>query len=177
MPPVVSNGTGTGMVWLLNAAEDQLIVNLTWSGLSGPAILGHIHGVGAVGVNAGVLFDFAGDVAALASAAGTIPQRVFCHHPVPGSLQLKNGLDYFNVHTNLNPGGEIRGQIERRVNDAGPRRAALRGDELRRRAHGEDTEPDRADAAVRTRHRDLDRRADAAVDHGVAGVGHRCRPC
>ena len=170
VPPVVSSGTGTGMV-ALNAAEDQLIVNLTWSGLTGPAILGHIHGVGAVGVNAGVLFDFAGDVAALASAAGTIPQRVFAITPSQVT-ELKNGLYYFNVHTNLNPGGEIRGQINGASMSLDREHSALCGDELRRRTHGEDTGPDCADVAVRTGHRDVDRRADAAVDHGVTHVGH-----
>jgi len=107
VPPVVSSGTGTGMV-ALNAAEDQLIVNLTWSGLTEPAILGHIHGAGAVGQNAGVLFDFAGDVAG--KAQGSIPQRVFAITPAQVT-ELKSGLYYFNIHTATNPGGEIRGQI------------------------------------------------------------------
>jgi hypothetical protein len=109
VPPVVSGGTGTGMV-ALNAAEDQMIVNLTFSGLTGNAILGHIHGTAAPNENAGVLFDFAGDVAALAAPGGTIPQRVFAISPSQVA-DLKAGLYYFNVHTGLNPGGEIRGQI------------------------------------------------------------------
>src|SRR4051812_26244369 len=55
LPPITSPGTGLGTV-LLNAAEDQITVNLSFSGLTTPAILGHIHGPGAAGTNAGVLF-------------------------------------------------------------------------------------------------------------------------
>src|SRR5688500_15680490 len=43
VPAVSSAGTGTGTV-LLNAAENQITVNLTFSGLSSAANAAHIHG-------------------------------------------------------------------------------------------------------------------------------------
>ena len=107
VPPVQSGGTGTGIA-ALNATEDQLIVNLTFSGLTTPAILAHIHGPAAPDGNAGVLFDFASVVPAATS--GTIPQQVFAISPAQVA-ELKAGLYYFNIHTTNFPGGEIRGQL------------------------------------------------------------------
>ena len=107
VPSVQSGGIGTGIA-ALNAAEDQLIVNLTFSGLSTPAILAHIHGTALPTQNAGVLFDFAHVVPN--ATLGTIPQQVFAISPAQVD-ELKAGLYYFNIHTTQNPGGEIRGQI------------------------------------------------------------------
>ena len=107
VPPVSSPGTGTGMV-ALNAAENLLFVNLSFSGLTSNAIAAHIHGPAAAGANAGVLFDFAGVVPAATS--GSIPQQTFAITPAQVT-ELKNGLYYFNIHTGNFSGGEIRGQI------------------------------------------------------------------
>src|SRR5262245_23420092 len=68
VPAVTSNGTGTGTVFL-NAAEDRITVNLSFSGLTGAAIAAHIHGPAPAGSNAGVLFDFSGVTPA--ATAGT----------------------------------------------------------------------------------------------------------
>jgi hypothetical protein len=106
VPAVSSSGTGTGTV-LLNAAEDQITVNLSFSGLTSNANAAHIHGPGAAGTIAGVLFPFTGVPAAM---SGSLPQRTF---PITTAqvAELKSGLYYFNIHTDSNPGGEIRGQI------------------------------------------------------------------
>src|SRR5262245_18989432 len=74
VPAIASPGTGLGTV-LLNATEDQIIVNLTFSGLTTPAILGHIHGPATTSGNANVLFDFAAVVPN--ATAGSIPQQTF----------------------------------------------------------------------------------------------------
>jgi predicted RNase H-like nuclease len=107
VPAVASAGTGAGTV-ILNAAEDQIVVNLTFSGLTTPAILAHIHGPATADANAVVLFDFA---AVLPNAtSGTIPPQTFPITPTQVA-QLRAGLYYFNVHSGNFPGGEIRGQI------------------------------------------------------------------
>jgi Cu/Zn superoxide dismutase len=108
VPPVTSNGTGTGTV-ALNATEDKLFVNLSFSGLSSNAILAHIHGSAGRTANAGVLFDFSGVTPNATS--GSIPQQTYSITPTQVA-DLKAGLFYFNVHTTNNAGGEIRGQIE-----------------------------------------------------------------
>src|SRR5205085_4820168 len=73
VPAVTSPGTGTGTV-ALNAAQDKMFVNLTFSGLSSPAIAAHIHN-GARGTNGPVLFDFASVVPSATS--GNLPQQTF----------------------------------------------------------------------------------------------------
>ena len=104
---MASAGTGTGIV-ALNAAEDRLIVNMSFSGLTTPANMAHIHGPGAAGMNAPVLFDFAAVVPN--ATAGSIPQQIFAITPAQVA-ELKAGLYYFNIHTANFPNGEIRGQI------------------------------------------------------------------
>lgn len=107
-PPNASTATGFGSV-LLNDAEDMIAVNLTFSGLTTPATLAHIHGPALPGINAGVLFNFTSALPPGATS-GTIPEQVFTITPIQVDY-LKQGLLYFNVHTSTFPGGEIRGQI------------------------------------------------------------------
>jgi len=106
VPPNASPGTGYGTV-LLNDAQDQITVNLTFSDLVAPATSGHIHGPAPAGVNAAVVFPLAG-VAGFTSAA--IPAQVFAVTAAQVA-ELDAGHYYFNVHTSEFPGGEIRGQI------------------------------------------------------------------
>src|SRR5262245_14901409 len=65
-----SPGTGFGTV-VLNAAQTQITVDESWSGLTAPATASHIHGPGGVGTNAPVLFPFSGVPAATAGAIPT----------------------------------------------------------------------------------------------------------
>lgn len=107
VPAVNSPGIGLGVV-VLNAAGNQITVNLTFSGLTSAAAAGHIHGNAAVGANAGVLFDFASAVPAATS--GTMAEQTFAVTPAQASA-LASGQNYFNIHTGNFGGGEIRGQI------------------------------------------------------------------
>jgi hypothetical protein len=102
---VVSKGIGTVV---LNAAETQITVTVSFQDLLTSPILAHIHGTAAVGANAGVLFDFSGAIPAATS--GTMPPQVFAISPTQVA-ELKANLYYFNIHTTPFPGGEIRGQI------------------------------------------------------------------
>jgi hypothetical protein len=105
-PPNGSPGTGFGTV-VLNAAQTQITVDESWSGLTAPATASHIHGPGGVGVNAAVIFPFTGVPAA---TAGAIPEQTF---PINATQvgYLFAGTLYMNVHTSTFPGGEIRGQL------------------------------------------------------------------
>ena len=107
VPVVNSTGTGVGTV-LLNTAETQITVDMSFTGLTSNANAAHIHGAAAAGANAGVLFDFSGVTPAATS--GTIPQQAFAISPTQVT-QLKAGQFYFNIHTGNFGGGEIRGQI------------------------------------------------------------------
>jgi Cu/Zn superoxide dismutase len=107
VPAVASPGTGIGTV-VLNTAETQITVNLTFAGLTSNAGAAHIHGAASAGSNAGVLFDFS--AVTPAATSGTIPQQTFAI-TAPQVIQLKAGRYYFNIHTGNFGGGEIRGQI------------------------------------------------------------------
>src|SRR3954463_13106005 len=72
-----SPATGFGTV-LLNASQTQITVDESWSGLTAAATASHIHGPGAPGVNAPVLFPFSGVPSA---TSGSIPEQVFSITP------------------------------------------------------------------------------------------------
>jgi hypothetical protein len=104
VPPVTSPGKGSATA-SLDTATKTLTWTVTYSGLSGPATAGHIHGPAAPGANAGVLVPFNGDLAS----------------PIKGSAPLTDaqvsdleaGKWYVNLHTAANKPGEIRGQLLR----------------------------------------------------------------
>lgn len=105
-PPNGSPASGFCTV-VLNAAQTQITVDLSWSGLTAPATASHIHGPGGAGTNAAVLFPFSGVPAA---TAGAIPEQTFSITPTQVGW-LFAGYLYANVHTSTFPGGEIRGQL------------------------------------------------------------------
>ena len=95
-----STATGLGSVQL-NAAETQITVNMSFSGLSSAQTAAHIHGMAQVGASAPVLFNV---------GTGQITSLNFAVTPAQVA-QLKAGLMYFDVHTSNLAAGEIRGQI------------------------------------------------------------------
>jgi hypothetical protein len=106
VPANGSPATGFGTV-VLNAAMDQITVDMSWSGLTAPATAAHIHGPADTAHNAAVMFPFSGVPAA---TAGTIPEQVFAITPTQVGY-LQTGMLYMNIHTSTFPGGEIRGQL------------------------------------------------------------------
>jgi hypothetical protein len=101
VPPNQSKATGDAAV-TFDTDSKLLSWAVNYSGLSGPAIGAHIHGLAEPGSNAGIMIPFT----ALQS-------------PITGSKTLSpleeegltTGRLYVNLHTRLHPGGEIRGQL------------------------------------------------------------------
>jgi hypothetical protein len=104
-PPNASKGTGMGTVTYDDVTK-ELSWNIKYSGLTGDATMAHFHGPAKPGVAAGVLVPIG-------------PKGGVIISPIVGSTTLNDdqakalmdGMMYFNVHTQANPAGEIRGQV------------------------------------------------------------------
>ncbi|MDI1286649.1 MAG: CHRD domain-containing protein [Reyranella sp.] len=102
VPPNASKGTGA-MTGTYDTATKKLTWTVTFTGLSGPATAAHFHGPADAKANAGVV----------------VPQKDGLASPMKGeatltdaqAADLQGGKWYFNVHTEANKGGEIRGQV------------------------------------------------------------------
>lgn len=102
VPPVATPGMGEAEIWL-NKQTNLLKWKVTYSGLTGPATMAHLHGPAAAGVNAGVVVPFATPVTSPIEGQATITPAQ--------AKELTSGLWYVNIHTAANRGGEIRGQV------------------------------------------------------------------
>lgn len=104
VPANGSLGTGTATV-LFDNVSGLMTVNGSFSGLTAPVSVAHVHGFAPAGVNAGVQFALtpSGGTSGTLSGAGFIGPGDFAN--------VLAGLTYINVHTSAFPGGEIRGQI------------------------------------------------------------------
>ncbi len=81
--------------------------------LTGAATGLHIHGPAAAGAEADVLFELSNvHFPAATPSNGGLVYGSFVLSPTQ-SADLLAGLDYVNIHTSANPGGEIRGQLIR----------------------------------------------------------------
>jgi hypothetical protein len=105
VPPNGSAGAGTATV-AYNTTTNQITLTGSFSGLSAPATMAHIHGPAAPGSNASILFPLTVDFATsgnLSLGATTITG--------PQLTQLQTGQWYVNIHTVPFSSGEIRGQL------------------------------------------------------------------
>ena len=107
VPGVNSPARGTCKI-LLNAAETQITVNCTFSGLLTNLQAGHIHGNAPVGTNAPVLFGFTGLPSGTSGTIGPLNFNVTAQQVAA----MRAHLYYANLHTTGFPGGEIRGQVK-----------------------------------------------------------------
>jgi hypothetical protein len=103
VPPKASGGSGTASVWY-NEGTRGLQWTVTFTGLSGPATAAHFHGPAAPDANAGVVLP-------LGAGAPTSPVSGTATLTEAQAADLMAGKWYVNVHTQANPGGEIRGQV------------------------------------------------------------------
>ncbi|MBA3442400.1 MAG: CHRD domain-containing protein [Pyrinomonadaceae bacterium] len=127
VPPVVTPGTGSGRVTL---DGNMLTVNLTFANLLSPTRDAHIHCCAPAGTNAPVAIGFPNTGFPLGVTSGSysntfdltdasIYTAAFLNAnggTVAGAAavlttNLLNGRTYLNIHTNMFPGGEIRGQV------------------------------------------------------------------
>lgn len=102
VPPNDSKGTGN-----LDAAYDtaskKMTYTITYTGLTGPATAAHFHGPAAAGANAPPVVPVTGSVASAIKGEATVTEAQLA--------DLQAGRWYFNIHTDANKGGEIRGQV------------------------------------------------------------------
>jgi hypothetical protein len=105
VPPANAHATGKGTA-RYDTATMELTYRVSYSGLTGEPIMAHFHGPAAPGVNAGVAVPVPKGSSGLAN-------------PIVGSATLTEaqaadlmaGKYYFNIHTDANKGGELRGQV------------------------------------------------------------------
>jgi len=100
-PPVATDGHGLATIYF-NGDRTSATVNVTVDGLSGPIVSAHIHD-GAAGANGPVIFP-------LTYVGNRIQTEITGITPAQLAKFIDGGY-YINVHTEENPGGEIRGQI------------------------------------------------------------------
>jgi hypothetical protein len=105
VPPNASTATGSG-TFVMDTVANTLSYNITFSGLMAPQTAGHIHGFAPPGMSAGVIHGFA------ALGSPTIGVWNFAEAQ---EANIIAGLTYANIHSQMWPGGEIRGQIEQVV--------------------------------------------------------------
>jgi len=100
-PANTTTGKGSAVV-TLDTATKTITYKVTYSGLTGPAIMGHIHGPAAVGANAPVVVPFASAADPISGTATLTDAQI---------ADMMAGNYYVNLHTAANKGGEIRGQL------------------------------------------------------------------
>ncbi len=103
VPQVVTNGLGIAVMFI-NPTERSAAYAAFWQGLSGPATMAHFHR-GPVGQNGPVVESMT--IVAGVAAAGTWSDLTN-----EDLNDLASGNIYLNVHTEANPAGEIRGQVQ-----------------------------------------------------------------
>ncbi|MDP2330860.1 MAG: CHRD domain-containing protein [Reyranella sp.] len=101
VPPNASKGTGE-LTSTYDTATKKFTWTVTYSGLSGPPTAAHFHGPAAAGANAGVVVPQKGELASPMKGEATLTDAQ--------AADLQAGKWYFNIHTEANKGGEIRGQ-------------------------------------------------------------------
>lgn len=117
-PPITSSATGVATLFYndmntVATADDSYSFSMVASGgLSFNPVAYHLH-QGAVGVNGGIQVNLAAAPFISIFSGGTLlVGGNNITSPSPTLLSnLKAGLEYVNIHTGANPGGEIRGQL------------------------------------------------------------------
>jgi CHRD domain len=105
VPPVQTSASGKADL-TYDPATRVLTWDVTYKGLSGPATMAHLHGPAMQGKNGPPVIWLSEKGAPVADPikgqATLTPEQ---------AQQMTAGEWYINVHTQANPGGEIRGQV------------------------------------------------------------------
>lgn len=115
-PQPNANATGTA-TFTVNASSVDYVI--TYANLSGPPVVAHIHPGAAGTANSPIIPSFAGlPTTTSATFSGTFQATDIKAGAgiAAGDLNglvtmMKAGTAYANIHTQANPNGEIRGQI------------------------------------------------------------------
>ena len=122
VPAITTPGTGT-FTATLDTVTNILTYDLTFTGLTAGVNNGHIHGPATTLVASGTTVNFNTLAGAtygfgLTAGAGHGIVALTATNAITATMSgdsLKKllflGLTYVNIHTTLNPGGEIRGQL------------------------------------------------------------------
>jgi hypothetical protein len=105
VPSNPSTGTGS-LTGSYNSANNTLSYTITWTGLSGNLTAAHFHGPALPGASAGPIHDL---VITSNGTSGTASATLVIHDTTESHLLA--GKLYYNLHTALYTGGEIRGQV------------------------------------------------------------------
>ena len=124
VPPINTEGSGTFRMTI----RDTITFSLTFSDLSSPLAVAHLH-FGQANVAGGVMIFLCGgggQPACPATTSGTITGTITAANVTGPAAQgiaagdldsaleaVRDGLSYVNMHTANFGGGEIRGQIRR----------------------------------------------------------------
>ena len=143
--PAVSSLNARGKIKLKIKNSTSIEYTLSYSGLSAPATQAHIH-FAQWGVNGGImawLCDSATNNSPVATTPACLPGNTGAKVTITGTIvpadiqaiagppnqgiaagefeeavaAIKAGVAYANVHTSTFPGGEIRGQLDRKKHD------------------------------------------------------------
>ncbi len=129
VPSISTTGTGT-FTMFIEPGDAAYTYTLTYSGLTGNVLQAHTH-IAQKGVNGGIMVFYCTNLGngpagtQACPASGTIAGRVTAADVIGGAAAqgispgefaevlraIRAGFAYTNVHSNLFPGGEIRGQI------------------------------------------------------------------
>ena len=103
VPQNASRGVGTVTATVYPSTK-AMTYTAEYKDLTGPATAAHFHGPAAPGANAGVVIGSPSAVTPIKGGATLTDAQL---------ADLMAGKYYYNVHTAANPGGEIRGQMQR----------------------------------------------------------------
>lgn len=121
VPPAASTASGDAML-SLDALTGIVSVSGDYAGLAGPAFQAHLHGPAAAGTG-GPPFAL---LSVTAGTAGTVSGLAFLSQAQVADVRA--GRVYLDVHTDVFPGGELRGQVCRlaaaATRNAGPNPAS-----------------------------------------------------
>ncbi|MFM9908447.1 MAG: CHRD domain-containing protein [Chitinophagaceae bacterium] len=107
VPAKSSAGNGT-MNLAYNRTTRTLSYTVKWNSLTGVPVGMHIHGSAGKGANAAIVQNFSGFPV---TQSGTYTGTFFVDGVSVKEEDFLRGGYYLNIHTAINPGGEIRGQI------------------------------------------------------------------
>lgn len=102
VPPNDSKGKGS-VIATYDPTTKELKWRIEYSGLTGDVTAAHFHGPAAPGANAPPIVPLSGPLKSPIDGKATLTDEQ--------AKEFMDGKVYFNLHTDKNKGGEVRGQL------------------------------------------------------------------